>query len=238
MCKCEIRNCCALEMLKSIDSNSADMVLTDPPYQISRHTGFKSIGTKGVERFRISMDFGEWDKLKEEDHINLIKESVEQSYRILKKSGTLVMFYDLWKIQSLSAFLQDSGFKMLRLLEWVKTNPVPLNSKGFYLSNGREIAIACVKEGKPTFNSEYNNGIFNLPIHRDGGKRVHPTQKPLVLMKKLIEIHTNKGDTIIDPFAGSGTTLLAALSTQRNSIGSELDPKYFAIANERITNAK
>jgi site-specific DNA-methyltransferase (adenine-specific) len=232
----ELRNCDAIKMLSSLPDGCADMVLTDPPYQVSRETGFKDIGTKGVARFGVSMDFGKWDSLPEAEHLDLLNGTILQSYRILRPGGVAIVFYDMWKMQTLSAMLQGAGFRMLRMLEWLKTNPVPLNSKRFYLSNGREVAIACVKGSKPTFNGEYMRGVFEMPIHRDGGKRLHPTQKPLALMRLLIEMHTAPNDLVVDPFAGSATTLVAATAIGRRSMGSELDPKYFGAAKRRLAN--
>jgi site-specific DNA-methyltransferase (adenine-specific) len=220
--------------LQEIKNDSVSMVLTDPPYQISKKTGFKSKGEKGVERLRISMDFGKWDNKKIDEHISLITEVVSECYRVLKKGGVIVVFYDLWKIETLANILQNAGFRMLRFIEWVKTNPVPINSKALYLSNAREVAIVAVKGNKPIFKSKYHNGVFSQPIHRDGGKRIHPTQKPLALMRELISLHTNEGDIVLDPFAGSATTIIAALQLKREGIGCELNKIYFKKAINRL----
>jgi len=228
------KNMDARMFMAELPSNSVDMVLTDPPYLVSRKTGFKSIGNKGVERFRVSMDFGEWDNIPNGEHIKLLTDVFTDCYRTLRKGGTIIVFYDIWKIETLSNILKTCGFKMLRFVEWVKTNPVPLNAKTTYLSNAREAAIVAVKDNKPTFNAYYHNGIFNMPIHRDGGKRIHPTQKPLALMKELITIHTNKNQIVLDPFAGSATTLLATLQLDRVAWGCEVDKTYFDKAEQRI----
>lgn len=228
------KNVDARIFLPSIKNNSVDLILTDPPYLISKDTGFASIGKKGIERFKVSMDFGKWDRVTNEEHTALLNTVFRECYRALKDSGTIIVFYDLWKIESLMQMLKAIGFGMFRFIEWVKTNPVPLNSKAIYLSNAREIAIVAVKGGKPTFKTEYHNGIFSMPIHRDGGKRLHPTQKPLALMKELIEIHTNEGAIVLDPFAGVGTTALASLQLSRIAWASEIDKSYFDKATKRI----
>jgi len=228
-----IQNVDCLVFLATLKDNSVDLVLTDPPYQISRKTGFKSV-KKGVERLKISMDFGKWDNQSEKIHHKMMKDVCKEVYRVLRDGGTVIMFYDLWKITELSNMLKDAGFKMLRFVEHLKTNPVPINSKCFYLSNAREIAIACVKGGKPTFNAEYHNGIFTLPIHRDEGKRIHPTQKSIALMKAFIKIHSKENDFVIDPFAGSGTTMVSAMLLNRVTAGCEIDKKYYKVAVQRI----
>ena len=149
---CVIKKQDCFAFLDEQKPGSADFVLTDPPYAISRETGFKNGG--GVERFAVSMDFGEWDAAE----IDLPR-FASGIFRTLRKGGTAIVWYDLWKITTLSDALQKAGFSMLRVLVWEKTNPVPLNNKAFYLSNGREVAVAAVKGGKPFFDSNYDNGL-------------------------------------------------------------------------------
>ena len=151
----------------------------------------------GVQRFAISMDFGKWDK----KQIDLNKLACGM-YRALRRGGTAIVWYDLWKLTSLSEAMEKAGFKMIRIIIWQKTNPVPINSKATYLSNSREIAIVGVKGGTPTFKGEYNNGIYEYPIPRHNGQRIHPTQKPLDLFQELICMHSKRGDLIVDPFLG------------------------------------
>ena len=123
-------------------------------------------------------------------------------------------------------YFDDAKFKQLRYIEWIKTNPVPLNSKTNYLTNSREIALVGVKGGKPTFHSEYDNGIYSYPICHDKG-RFHPTQKPLALIEDLIVKHSDEGDIICDCFSGSGTTAVASYNTNRNFVGCELSKEYY-----------
>ena len=147
----ELKNEDALCYVKSLPSESISLVLTDPPYAISRDTNFQSGEVKGtdVDRFRVSYDFGDWDVVDE----NYFKVLFSETYRVMKKGGTLVCFYDLWKLESLKTILESCGFRMFRFIEWVKTNPVPINSKVSYLTNAREVAVVCVKGSKPTFTN-------------------------------------------------------------------------------------
>lgn len=227
----------AVSYLKSLPKNSCRLILTDPPYGISKKTGFKSYTKgKGVDRLAISMDFGKWDRLPEDKLNALLDEVIKESYRVLKSGGTLIIFYDLWKISDLKRLLEKHKFKQLRFIEWIKTNPVPINQSINYLTNAREVAITATKGGKPYFNAKYHSGVFNLPIHRDGGKRLHPTQKPLALMKELISIHCDSNEIVVDPFAGSGTTLLAAKQTGRKYRGCEVNYNYFRKAQKRLND--
>jgi DNA modification methylase len=206
-----------------------DLILTDPPYEISRPTGFiASKGEKTIERFKMSYEFGEWD----ERSTNLAP-FVAEFHRILRPGGTMIMFYDLWKITVLSEIMKTAKFKQLRFLEWVKTNPVPINSKLNYLTNSREIALSGVKRSKPTFNSKYDNGIYRHPIYH-GKDRFHPTQKSLPLFEELVEKHSSEGHLVLDCFAGSATTALAARNTGRNFIGCEMNEEYYNKSKERL----
>lgn len=220
------------ELIKKIPNDSIDLVLIDPPYEVSRDTNFAKGECKGtnVDRFRVSMDFGDWD-----NNFTGLDIIIKECYRILKKSGTLICFYDLWKITPLKEYFEEAKFKQIRFIEWLKTNPVPLNSKINYLTNSREIAISGVKGGKPTFHSEYDNGIYQYPICHDKD-RFHPTQKPLQLIEDIIKKHSNENDLIVDCFMGSGTTGVAAINLKRNFIGIERNKEYFEKAEIRIKN--
>ncbi len=204
-----------------------DLVLTDPPYNISRATGFANGG--GMKRFAVSMDFGKWDA----EEIDL-EAFAKECYRVLRKSGTAIIFYDIWKLESLKTALQAAGFKMLRQIIWQKTNPVPLNQKASYLTNSREMAVVAVKGGKPTFHGKYDTGVYSLPIPRHKGKKIHPTQKPIDLFEQLVQKHSDKGEVVLDPFMGSGTTAVAAMLHDRYSISCDIDEDYVKAARARI----
>ena len=229
---CILKKCDYAHFLKELPMGSVDLILTDPPYAISRKTGFSSLGPNSVKRFAVSMDFGEWDH----QEIDL-KVLTTGGYRALRKGGTIIVFYDLWKLTTLANALTDAGFKQLRLIEWIKTNPVPLNSKRNYLTNSREIAVLAVKDSKPTFNSVYDNGQYHYPIPNNG-KRYHPTQKPLKLFNDLIVKHSKRGDFVIDPFVGSGTTAVASVLQGRKFSGCDIDGDYIRTAKARVKNGK
>lgn len=221
--------------IKDIEDKSIDMILTDPPYEISRSSNFANGKPSGrnVDRFRISIDFGDWDQNGSFD----IKQFVSDSYRVLKDGGYFVCFYDIWKITELANALTECGFKQLRFIEWVKTNPVPINSKVNYLTNAREIALCATKGSNCVFNSEYDNGVYSYPICHDKD-RFHPTQKPIELIKDIIKKHTNEGDIVLDACAGSGTTGVASLKTNRHFICFELNEEYYKQASKRIKKQK
>ena len=218
------------ELLASLENKTIDLVLIDPPYDISRPTNFQSGEKTGkdTDRFRVSMDFGEWDK-----NFTGLEIAIRECFRVLKDGGTMICFYDLWKIETLKSYLEAAGFVQIRFIEWIKTNPVPINSKINYLTNSREVAVLGVKKSKPTFHSEYDNGIYRYPICQDKG-RFHPTQKPLALIADLINKHSNEGEIVLDCFAGSCTTGVAAVLNNRQFIGCELDAEYYEKAVQRL----
>ena len=231
-----------LELLSTIENNSVDLVLTDPPYIISRKSGMQSyknslekggkVDEKFGKKYAITTEFGEWDS---SFTIDDLEKAINEFYRILRPGGSCIIFFDVWKIESLTNLL--SKFSKHRFVEWIKTNPMPVNQYATYLSNAREIAISCVKGGKATFNSKYDNGIYDYPIY--GGKdRFHPTQKSLPMFEELIKKHSNEGDTIVDPYAGSGTTAVAAINTNRIYVCCEPDDVYFEKGKVRCEKAK
>lgn len=222
-----------LERMKEIPDGSVDLILTDPPYNISRDSCFlsgKNPAKKG-DVFLIKHDFGEWDK-KPLD-LNIL---FNEFNRVLKRGGTLLIFYDIWKLQDLKTAAENFKFKQPRVCCWVKNNPVPLNSDKNYLSNACEYFVTFVKSGKGVFNSKYDNGLYKYPICHGKERTEHPTQKPLMLISELVLKHSNKNDVILDMFMGSGSTGVAALNTNRKFIGFEMDEGYFNIAVERINN--
>ena len=277
-----------LEFLKTVKSNSIDLVLTDPPYITSRETGMDKwvdhvakqdkAGAKNIKtieewnqyktaeewvkwfenskiekenwtselskmkesylkygsiygkKYAVKTDYGEWDS---QFTLETLNEFVSEFYRVLRKGGTAIIFFDLWKITDLKQMLETNKFKQHRFIEWIKTNPQPINSSRNYLTNCREIALSGVKGGSPTFNSKYDKAIYEFPLQ--GGKdRFHPTQKSLSLFEALIKKHSNEGDTILDPFAGSATTAVAAKKLGRSFVGCELDEEFFKKSVDRI----
>tara|TARA_R110002074_G_scaffold397304_1_gene587610 strand:+ start:93 stop:932 length:840 start_codon:yes stop_codon:yes gene_type:complete len=268
-----IENKEGIKFLTELPNNSVDLILTDPPYLISKDSGMNKFvkevaqleesgknkkteeewtqlkqekgyaddsykenyikyGNTSGKKYGYKTEFGEWDK---EFTIENLQDFIQLFYRKLKKGGTCIIFFDLWKMETLKKLMEQIretkqgnwiGFKQIRFVEWIKTNPVPLNQSTNYLTNSREIALLGVKGGKPTFNSKYDKGIYEFPIQQ-GKNRFHPTQKSLPLFEELIKKHSNEGDLVVDPFLGGGTTALACKNTKRNFKGCEIDKKFY-----------
>jgi DNA modification methylase len=228
---------CIEEMKKMLD-NSVDAIVTDPPYSISNEV----IITRGRNKMKfkgkdISHNFGEWDKFKsKEDFWKFTYSWLDECSRILKEGRIIVIFFDRDKINFISKYLQEKGFKCKGYFAYIKSNPVPQARKVKWM-NGWEMAGLWQKpNGKLVYN-------YQLGQHKDyvihsicsGKERTkHPTQKPLAVIKPFIEYWTNERETILDPFAGSGTTGVACLQTGRNFILIEKELEYIEIIKARL----
>jgi DNA modification methylase len=223
--------------IKEIKSSSVDLILTDPPYAVSRNSNFDKISETADESLRTkytkhSIDFGYWDTQIDLDEL------FKEYSRVLRKGGTLVIFYDIWKSNLIKQFADKYKFKQPRVGQWLKTNPVPINSKINYLSNASEYFFTFIKDKNPTFNSEYDNAIYKYPLCHGKERLEHPTQKPLNLIKDLILKHSNSGDLVLDTFSGVATTAIACIDTERNWICVERDENYYNLSKKRIENHK
>jgi site-specific DNA-methyltransferase (adenine-specific) len=235
----EFSNKNGIDLLKEQKNDSIDLILTDPPYIISKKSGMNSLfnsdttSEKYGNKYAIQTDYGKWDSEFTLDDLNIF---VNEYYRVLKKGGTIVIFFDLWKIETLKEILENNKFEKIRFIEWVKTNPVPINQKVAYLSNSREVALFATKGSGNTFNSTYDNGIYLYPIYQGNRKidRIHPTQKSLELFQDIIKKHTNEGDIVLDTFGGSATTYIASLKENRKCKSCELNKDYYEKSLNRI----
>ena len=189
----------------------------------SKKNIYMKYGTIYGKKYSVRTNYGDWD---EKFTMDMLDEFIGEYYKKLRKGGTLIMFFDIWKIGELKEIMQSYKFKQIRFIEWIKTNPQPLNSKINYLTNCREVALLGVKVGKPTFNSKYDNAIYKYPL-QGGRNRFHPTQKSLPLFEELIKKHSNENDVILDTFLGGGTTAIAAKNTNRCFKGCEVSKDYY-----------
>ena len=177
------------------------------------------------------IDFGEWDK-----GFDQLK-WLESANKLLKPGGSIIVFNDWKNLGTIAKFLEQSyDYEIKDVIRWIKKNPMPRNRDRRYITD-YEFAIWLVKKGKKwTFNKineNYQRPEFSYPLVSGKEKTIHPTQKSLKLMEDIIKIHTNKEDIVLDPFMGSGTTMVACKNLARNFIGVEIEKKYFDIANER-----
>lgn len=217
------------DIIKRIPDNSVDLILTDPPYNLASHsTG--NIYLPG--RAPMNNDVADWDR------INFCPEEwADEFIRILKPTGNLFIFTSYNQLGRWYNCL-DHKFDTTNFMIWHKTNPAPKIFKAGFL-NSCEMIFTCWNK-KHTWNfisqAEMHNFVESpicmRPERLNNPK--HPAQKPIKILKKIIEIASNKEDIIFDPFMGVGSTGIAALQLGRRFIGVEIDKSYFDAAKKRI----
>lgn len=221
------------DVLKRIPDNSIDLILTDPPYNIGKHsTG--NIPLPG--RSAMNNDVAQWDwvDFNPEDW-------ADEFIRILKPTGNLFIFTSYNQLGRWYDCL-DKKFDTSNFMIWHKTNPAPKIFKAGFL-NSCEMIFTCWNK-KHTWNfisqKEMHNFIESPICMRPErlSNPKHPAQKPVAILKKMIEIASNEGDIVFDPFMGVGSTGVAALSLGRRFIGIEKETDYFEAASQRINKMK
>ena len=224
----------ALEFLKTIPDNSVDLVVTDPPYNVSQKNDLKINGRI------IKKNFGDWDFGFNPAPI------LAELRRVLKPTGQIYVFCGTEQIPIyMQEFIEKWYFR--NLLVWYKTNPPPRLSKTNFVFANEYIVYAIKEKGKPslsTFNFSSQTTMHNTFISgslqgkerlkAENGTAIHPTQKPLAILRKLISTSSNPRDIILDPFMGIGSTAVACKELKINYIGCELNPKYVEWAKKRL----
>lgn len=226
-----------LKALAEIPDNSIDLILTDPPYNLANY----STGNMKFDwRAEINNDVAEWD----EKPLNPA-EFVEEFKRVLKPTGNIFIFcsYNLLGDYH-KAF--DPVFDTFQFMVWHKTNPVPNIRKSSFL-NSCELIVCCWNKGH-TWNFTKQNEMHNFietsicmgkeRIKNKDGKNAHPTQKPLAVLKHIIEIASNENDVVLDCFAGVSSTGEACLQLNRRFIGVDCDKEYIELSKERLKKYK
>ncbi|GAA7967931.1 site-specific DNA-methyltransferase [Helicobacter pylori] len=221
----------AFEIIKDFYQQDlkVDAIITDPPYNISVKNNFSTL--KSAKRQGI--DFGEWDK-----NFKLL-EWIKRYAPLVNPNGCMVIFCSYRFISHIADFLEGNGFVIKDFIQWVKNNPMPRNINRRYVQDTEFALWAVKKKAKWVFNKPENEKylrplILKSPVVSGLERVKHPTQKSLALMEKIISIHTNPNDIVLDPFMGSGTTGLACKRLERNFIGIESEKEYFQIAKKRL----
>ena len=229
-----------MALLREIDDNSIDAIFADPPY-------FLSNGGISVQSGKqVCVDKGDWDKGGTPEYIYEFNHQWLSLCRSkLKDDGTIWISGTHHNIHVVMRCLQELGYKVLNTITWQKTDPPP-NLSCKYFNFSTELIIWARKHEKKTHKFNYetmkqlNGGtqmtdVWRIPAVSSWEKKQgkHPTQKPLRLQYRIILASTNEGDTILDPFSGSGTTGIAANLLNRKYIGIEQDKKFCELSLNR-----
>lgn len=212
----------ALDFLRGLPDGSVNLVLTDPPYSARTHKGARSNSTSGPAGGRaVGSAFDATD-------LDALRAMFAECARVT--TGWVVSFIDYAHAVALE-HNPPPGLRVLRIGVWVKTNPMPQIS-GDRPAQGWEAVIYMHRDDvRPTWNGGGKHGNFIAPVMQGTG---HPTAKPLPILETIIKRFTAPGDVVIDPFMGSGSTLVAAQNTGRDAHGVDLNPDYVALARERL----
>ena len=221
-----------IQGMKKIPDNSIDLVVTDCPYHIVAG-GCSNIPRKdepsGIfnRRSTFTQKNAKSGKLFDNNDIEF-KDWLPEIYRIVKPNSHVYIMINARNLKELQTECEKVGFKFQQLIVWNKGNATP---NRYYL-NSCEFILMLRKGNARNINNMGTKNILTIPNIR--GNKTHPTEKPIELMKILIENSSNENDIVLDPFFGTGSTLLACVNTHRHYIGYEIDDNYFDIACQRL----
>ena len=238
-----------VEAMGRLPAASVDCVFADPPYNLQLGGDLNRPDGSRVDAVNDA-----WDKFASfQTYDDFTRAWLTEAKRILKPNGSLWVIGSYHNIFRVGAILQDLGFWILNDIVWRKANPMP-NFKGTRFTNAHETLIwaATGEKARYTFNYRTMKTLNDelqmrsdwvLPICggperiKRNGTKAHPTQKPEALLYRVMLATTNKGDVVLDPFFGTGTTGAVAKRLGREWIGIEREQDYIAVAHERIAAA-
>ena len=215
-----------LEGMEQIPNESIDLVVTDPPYKTTSRGNAGNSG--GMLQKKINMK----GKVFKHNDIDP-KVYIPEIFRVLKDGSHFYIMTNHINLQNMLNICTENGFHFIKSLIWNKGNKI---MGQFYMSQFEYILFFRKGKGKK-INKCGTADILNIPNKKtkgSDGKNLHDTEKPVELMKVLIENSSQENQIVLDPFMGSGTTAIACINTNRNYIGFEIDPDYYEAALERM----
>lgn len=224
-----------LKILPTLPDESVDLVLTDPPYNID-FSKYDDLTDSSGRRFHYTEELG-WNKtdLKQVSEI-LFKEFD----RLVKETGSILIFGPQeWAYYYYEPAIKND-FNLKCQLIWEKVNPIPqLRRKNYRSAHENIVWFARYRKEKVPFTFNFTTqgemkNVFTTPLLNNTENLGHPTQKPLEVIEKLLKVHSNENDTVLDPFLGSGTTMYSCLRQKRNCIGIETNPEYIQMTKKRL----
>jgi site-specific DNA-methyltransferase (adenine-specific) len=196
-----------IEIMRSLPDKSVDFILTDPPYLVNYRDR-------------------EGRSIRNDSHADWLKPAFAESYRVLRQDSLMIVFYGWTQVDKFFDAWRSAGFRVVGHLVFRKQYA----SKARFLKYQHEQAYLLTK-GNPKLPEQPIADVIDMPY---SGNKLHPTQKPVPALKPLIEAFTRPNDLVLDPFCGSGSTLLAAKILKRGYLGIELDDQYHAAATRRL----
>ena len=218
----------AIEFMKTLEDESIDLIVTDPPYKVTARGNAGSSG--GMMQTKLSMQ----GKIFKHNDIKPI-EYIPEFYRLLKNGSHCYIMTNHINLQEMLNTATECGFHFIKSLIWNKGNKI---MGQFYMSQFEYILFFRKGKGKK-INKCGTADILNVPNKKtkgEDGKNIHDTEKPVELMKILIENSSQEGELVLDPFIGVGAVGIACEELNRDYIGVELDENYYNIACSRIND--
>ena len=219
-----------MDLLRSLPNESIDLCVSDVPYAVTAR------GNAGNSGGMLQKDIYNSGKVFEHNSID-IEEYLPELYRVLKDGSHCYLMCNHVNLVHFLKVIDESDFHFIKCLIWNKQNKI----QGTFYMNCFEYII-FMRKGKAVPINDCGRGdilsIPNIKTKKANGENIHDSQKPIALMQILIENSSQKGDLVLDPFMGSGTTALACIRAQRHYIGTEIDKDYFDIIQKRIREEK
>ena len=249
---------CIRVMQKDIEKESITLIFADPPYNLSGNTLNLKNNKTGGAYYKVNE---KWDIFDEKEYFEFTGKWMEAAQKILKPNGSLYISCTQHNIGEILIMGKELGLKLNNILTWYKTNAMPNITKRTF-THSTEFVCWFVKGKNWIFNYETVKKInpnktktgadkqmrdfldfIELPIVQgkerlrgENGRALHPTQKPEKLLNLIIQASSKKGDIVLDPFFGTGTTGVVAQKLNRNWIGIETNDEYIKMAKKRINN--
>jgi site-specific DNA-methyltransferase (adenine-specific)/modification methylase len=246
---------CINILVNVIKKKSIDLVFADPPYNLSGK-GLKWNGNKtGGDWFMVNE---KWDHMTPKDYFSFTENWLSACYSVLKNNGSIYVCGTYHNIGEILVVLKKLNFSIKNIITWQKINAMPNMTKRVF-THSSEFIVWAVKGKNWIFNysslkkinpekqkdgsEKQMRDIWSLPLvqgkerikDNKTGKAIHPTQKPEAILERIIIASSNKGDLVLDPFMGSGTTAYVAKKLERKFIGIEKEKKYINIIKKRIS---
>lgn len=231
-----IINANCIDACKQLEDNSINLILTDPPYNLglfmkNRATNLKAMrpnffGAAGWD----DLDFDEWK-------ISMDK-MFEECARISCVGASMIIFMSIIKVETIIKIAEKHGFYYKTTGIWHKQNPMPRNMNLHFINSTEAWIYFIYKKRTSTFNNkgkaihDFLETSVTPASEKVFGK--HPTQKPVALLETFVELLSNEGEVVFDPFMGSGSTGVATLKHNRKFIGVDLNNEYCEIAEKRL----
>ena len=229
----QIYNTSCIDGLKTLPAESVDLIFTDPPYYQYRAQNIS--GLKNHKDVITEYDFDGFDS--EEEYLAFLENVLTECFRVAKQGAAGYLWCGDDFVSYLNRLVERVGFQFRKVIHWHKTNPFPAIYTRKMYANSMELLIHFSKGTPKTWNHKPVNQMHNFiesPICMGKERSKHKTQKPLKVCLPFIEISSNEGDTVLDPFMGSGSTAVAAKMLNRNYLGFEINKEYCEIAEERL----